>query len=450
MNFISEIYKKIQGSPFLKSGIAVGAGKGIVIVSNFLIFFMLVRICSPGDYGIWVLFTTITAIFEVANTSFINNALIKYYNEYTGGRRGVFIYNAFLFCFALTTGIALLQLLSIIFIDYIYHSETLVNLMFYAPALLLFSGLINFINCIEQGNLRFYGQLLSSIIRSGIFIIYLLYLFFGKSEYSLAGFALVNIASGFLAFCVVTLSTRQFISVSRRLRPEIVSKIARYGFFTFGVEVIGQISNNIGQLISGALLSTSAVGIINIAMRVLQFIEVPLQSISTVLMPKGVKTLKDEGMEGIKKLYEKSSAIITAVMLPFLLLLFIFSDQVIYFLSGGGFEEASVLLRIIVVYSLFKPFGRNAGVILNAIGKTRINFFMVLIPTALNLILNYLLIQAIGVTGSPVATLIATLVGFGFNQYILYKIAGVKMAIIISEIGNYYQFIFNLASKRSK
>ncbi|WP_285008123.1 lipopolysaccharide biosynthesis protein [Pedobacter faecalis] len=449
MGLISGIADRIQRSPFLKSGLAVAAGRGTVIASNFLIFFILVRMCSPEDFGTWVLFTTITTIFEVANTSFVNNAIIKYYNEYTGGRRAVFIYNAFLLCLFLIISIGLLELASTFVLDKIYDSAELIKLMYYAPVLLIFSGLINFVNCLEQGNMRFYGQLISSVLRSGIFIVYLVYIYLHGKQYSLLSFLTVNIVSGLIAAIITIITTRQFISVARLFRPDIMRKIAKYGFFTFGIEVIGQVSNNIGQLISGALLSPAAVGVINVANRVLQFIELPLQSVSTVLMPKGVKTLKDEGIDGVKGLYEKSSALIVAVMLPVLLLLFVFSDQVVYLIAGRDFIQASILLKITVVYSLFKPFGRNAGVMLNAMGRTKINFFMVLIPTALNLFLNYYLIKHWGVIGSPVATLIATLVGFTFNQYILGKIAGVSIINILAEISSYYQFIFKLGSKRS-
>lgn len=449
MKLISNVFNKIKDSPFLKSGLAVAAGRGTVIVSNFLIFFILVRICTPEDFGTWILFTSITAIFEVANTSFVNNAIIKYYNEYTGPRRGVFIYNALLLCVFLIVLIGILQFASIFLLNGIYDSDELTKLMWYAPVLLLFSGLINFVNCIEQGNMRFYGQLVAALIRSGMFIFYLFWLYLGDSNYSLREFLFINILSGLVALIVTAASTWKYITVSLLFRADIIAKISKYGFFTFGVEVIGQVSNNIGQLISGALLSPAAVGIINVATRILQFIEVPMQSVSAVLMPKAVKTLKESGLTGVGKLYEKTSAFVIALMLPVCFLLFVFSDQVIYLIAGKNFGEASLLLKIIVVYSLFKPFGRNAGVVLNAIGHTKVNFFMVIIPTALNLLLNYFLIKEMGVVGSPIATFVATIVGLVISQYVLTKIINIKISNVLAEIRTYYQLIFQLLFKRS-
>lgn len=436
------IINTIKSSALLKSGITVTAGKGSVIVANFLIFYILVRICSPEDFGTWVLYTSLITIFDVAVSSFISNAVIKFYSDYQGDTKGKFVFNSIAFTIFLTLVVSLLLYLSIFLFAKVYNSGSLNSLLWLGPLMLFPSGIINVINCIEQGNSKFYGQLVSSVLRSGIFILYLLYLFLTGTDYKLQHFVLVNITAAAVALVVVFAMTRKYLAFTFKFDFGIIRNIAQYGFFTFGIEVIGQISNNIGQLISGALLSPAAVGIINVASRVLQFIEIPLQSISTLLMPKGVSTHKEQGMLGIKTLYEKSSALIIVTMLPVLILIFIFAEEVIYILSGKNFGEAAGLLRIIIVYSIFKPFGRNAGVILNAIGKTRINFLMILIPTAINLGLNYYLIKQMGVIGSPIATLVSVLVGFIFNQYVLNKLAGVQLKNVGIQIVSYYKDIY--------
>ena len=450
MSALKGLSNKIKSSDWLRSGFSVALGKSVVIVANFLIFYILVRICNEEQYGVWILFTTIYTIFEIAGNSFLNNAIIKYYNDYKDSQSGVFVFNALVFCLFLTAVVSGVLIASIYFINNIYHSPTLSTLLWIAPLPLLLSSLINFGNCIEQANMKFNGQLISSVIRSALFILYLGYLIAFHKPVALLNFVLVQVFTGIVALLIIYYITRNHLRIKFRTDFSIMKNIARYGFFTFGVEVIGQVSNNIGQLISGALLSPAAVGIVNVANRVLQLIEIPLQSIAMVLLPKGVSTLNKEGLPGIKALYEKSSAIIVSVMLPFLLMLFIFSDQVVYLIAGDKFMQASLLLKIIVVYSIIKPFGRNAGVILNAVGKTQINFLMVLIPTAINLGLNYLLIKEWGVVGAPIATLIATVVGFAFNQVVLSKLANVELRNIATQIVSFYRNGANLLLVKAK
>ena len=445
MSLISSVLSKASTSNWIKSGISVAAGKSVIIVSNFFIFYLLVRVCSENQFGTWILFTSIYGIFEVANSSFVNNAIIKYYNDFKSEDRGLFVFNALLFTIILTIVISIILAISLYFIDHIYHSETLNTLLKYAILLLATSSLINFGNCIEQANMKFKGQLIVSLIKSSIFVSYLLLIYFLKIGFTLNDFLLVQVGSNLIAIIAVYFITAKYLSFTFGVNRNIIIKITHYGFFTFGIEVIGNISGNIGQLIAGALLSPISVGLLNVATRVLNLIEVPLQSIAQILLPKGVVALNQEGMAGVKTLYEKSAAVITAFMFPILILFFVFSDQIIIFIAGEKFIEASILLKIILVYSLFKPFGRNAGVMLNAIGKTKINLYMVLIPTAINLLLNYWMIKSLGVIGSPIATLIATIVGFIFNQYVLYKIANVSFPSIIKLIKSYYISVFNLA-----
>lgn len=437
-NKIRNLIKKISESYWLKSGLIVTGGKSVVIVANFLVFYLLVRIFDENQFGTWVLFTTIFSIFEMSGNSFVNNAIIKYYNDYSH-KSGIFIFNSLAFSVLLTLIISAILIIGVYLFGGVYNSDTLNTLLWYTPILLLISSFINFGNCIEQANMKFNGQLIAAISKSGIFLLYIGYILLTREPVVLLNFFWAQVFSSVLTVIIIYFITRRYLAIKTVYDPSIVKNIARYGFFTFGVDAIGQVSNNIGQLITGALLNPALVGVINVANRVVQFIEIPLQSVSLLLLPKGVVTVIKDGMSGIKLLYEKSCSIILAIMLPILFMLFIFSDQVVYIIAGEKFIEASILIKIIVIYSLIKPFGRNAGVILNAMGKTRINFFMVLFPTAVNLILNYVLIKKYGIIGSPIAILISTIVGFILNQILLFRLADVRLKSILIMIISFYK-----------
>ena len=207
----NQLIEKFKGSPALKSGIAITAARTFLIGSNFLIFFILVRICSAADFGTWVLYSSIIVIFEVANNSFVSNAIMKYYHDYQDSLRGVFIFNAFIFTVGLSLLFSVILYFSIFFITLIYHSNQLNDLLVLAPFILLASGLINAFNCIEQGNMRFYGQLVASVVKSVVFISYLIYLLFTKTAYNLENFVMVTILSCFLALVFVYFITRRYL-----------------------------------------------------------------------------------------------------------------------------------------------------------------------------------------------------------------------------------------------
>ena len=72
-------------------------------------------------------------------------------------------------------------------------------------------------------------------------------------------------------------------------------------------------------------------------------------------------------------------------------------------------------------YCLFIPYGRQVGTILDSIGKTRLTFFIVLLIASINISLNYVLINAVGILGAAYASLIAAIIGFFVAKRVLKK-----------------------------
>lgn len=220
------IINTIKGSALLKSGITITAAKGSVIVANFLIFYILVRICSPEDFGTWVLYTSLIAIFDIAVSSFIDNAIIKFYSDYQDDTKGKFVFNSITFTIFLTLVVSLLLYLSIFLFDGLYKSDSLNTLLWLGPLMLLPSGVINVMNSIEQGNSKFYGQLVLSVLRSGIFFLYLFFLYITDSHYKLQHFVFVNIAAALIAMIVIFIMTKKYLALTYNFDFSIIRKLA--------------------------------------------------------------------------------------------------------------------------------------------------------------------------------------------------------------------------------
>src|SRR5690606_42076669 len=77
------------------------------------------------------------------------------------------------------------------------------------------------------------------------------------------------------------------------------------------------------------------------------------------------------------------------------------------------------LLQVTLMYWLFTSLNRQSGSILDSIGQTRLNFLVVVFITSINIGLNYILINRIGVMGAAYATLISHIIAFVISQTIL-------------------------------
>jgi Membrane protein involved in the export of O-antigen and teichoic acid len=84
----------------------------------------------------------------------------------------------------------------------------------------------------------------------------------------------------------------------------------------------------------------------------------------------------------------------------------IFSKQIIYFLYGEKFTEASIVLAISVWASLFVFVGVGSSKFLLAENLQNLAFYRTFYGMIINIILNFILIPSYGIQGAAIATLI--------------------------------------------
>lgn len=169
------------------------------------------------------------------------------------------------------------------------------------------------------------------------------------------------------------------------------------------------------------MISPAASGSFNIAVKVVNLVDIPTNAVATIVFPQSAKRIETEGKSAIKYLYEKSVGTILAMVIPALIFIYIFDGYIIEILAGNKYADTVPILNITLLYCVLGPFGRQFGVIIDSIGKTRITFIIVLVNTVVILVLNYFFIRRFGTIGAAYATLIANIFGFIVAQYILWK-----------------------------
>src|SRR5690606_40764722 len=89
-----------------------------------------------------------------------------------------------------------------------------------------------------------------------------------------------------------------------------------------------------------------------------------------------------------------------AVLFPVLIFVLAFTEFIITLVASKGYLDTVSILQVTILYSIFTPFGRQFGTILDSIGKPKITFSIVLLNLVLNIISNYIFINAFGVIGA--------------------------------------------------
>ncbi|MCH5597910.1 oligosaccharide flippase family protein [Niabella ginsengisoli] len=303
----------------------------------------------------------------------------------------------------------------------LWSSDVLPQMLNLYTATFIISGILSELNCIEQAHLQFKGTSFSAIAKQTVPFFYILYHYLHEQPIHLIDLTLVTIVGVLAATCISFLFTYRYVRFSKVIDFIWIKKIFNFGKYSFAIWLSTMLSGSIDQMMLGSMLSTSASGIFNVAMRITNLTDIPINSMSTIVFPQSSKRYEEDGDSSIKYIYERSVGVILAVLVPSALFLFIFADYVMLIIASAKYQEFVPLLRIILVNSLFAPYVRQSGIVLASSGRTRINFYMVVLTAVLVFLSNLVFIKHWGIMGAAYATVFVSIIMFFITRSVLKK-----------------------------
>lgn len=412
---------------WFKSGIYTLLERGSAMVFGFGSFFFLVRALTKEDFGIWALFLTVTSVIEAARNGLVQNAQIKYLTTARNKAEQAKISTASLALNIILTIISSLIMLIFARTAGMIWEASILEPMFYiyifTTVLLIPFSQFNFI---QQANLDFKGIFYSNFIRQSFLFIYVFIAFWFEYKIDLIILSWVLAIAAAFAALVSYLFVKEYLMLSAKLDWQWVKKLFHFGKYVFGTNISSMFYKSIDQMMLGSLVSTASVAIYNTAIRVSNLVEVPTASIASIVFPQSAKIIKSEGKAAVKDLYEKSVAAIFALVFPGMLLILLFPEFVILIVAGEPYLDTVPILRITILFSLFIPFQRQFGTIMDSIGKPKWNFLFMFSGTIINIFFNYIFIMNMGAIGAAYGSLSSYFLIFIMNQIILYKYLQVK------------------------
>ena len=401
--------------------------------------------------GAWSLFLSIAAILETSKGGLIKNALIKFinsssYSDHAKIETASIIINLFI----TTASIAAILAFSAMLGAYWDISELDRMLYWYIGTLVLLIPFSHF-EYIQQAHHSFKGILMSYLVRQGIlFGLILASIFLPlEADYlrNLVIFQMVGVGIGVL---ISYQYARPFITKRLSYSKIWVGKLWGYGKFVFATSISSLIFRSTDHIMVASYISASAVALYNVSIRVTNLMDIPSTVAAEVMFPKSVKTTSTGDTRQLKYMYEKSVGIVLAFMLPLSLLIFVFPKEVIWLIAGEKYLEATRLLQVTIVYSLFLPFLKQFGTVMDAAGKPNINFLLIFILAVLNIISNYAFIQYFGLVGAAYGTLLTYLISFFASRFVLRNNFGISTWGVLKQIPVAYQDALKHLNKVAK
>ncbi|WP_373514960.1 flippase [Persicitalea sp.] len=410
-----------KGNYWLVSGFLTILQNFSGVFFGFASFYVLVRSLSKSDYGAWVLFMSTIMIMESIRSGLIQSALIRYLAANDPEQHPLILTASTFLSLLITVVCVALNLLFSGYLAALWDSPQLVDLFRVYNIGFILSGVLNLFNYLEQANMSFKGIFITGLVRQVFFFLFVGITYYLNYPVQLIELVWVQVFSVVAATLLAYFFVRDKLRFSRSVSRAWVEKLFGYGKYAFGTFVSSMLSGTLDQMMLGAMLSPAASGAYNIAVRVVNLVDVPTNAMAVIVFPQGARRMAEEGKNAVKYLYEKSVGTTLAILVPMVLFLYFFAEWTIEIIAGGRYADSIPLLKITLLYCVFNPFGRQTGTILESMGKTRLAFFLVLISMITNLGLNFVFIKNIGVMGAAYATLTSSIIGFIIAQIVLKK-----------------------------
>ena len=401
--------------------------------------------------GAWSLFLSIATILETGKGGLIKNALIKFINS-SENKDHAKIETASIIINVLVTLISAVAIVAFATtLGTYWNIKELDSMLYWYVGTLVLLIPFSHFEYMQQAHHRFSGILSSYLVRQGVlFVLIGVTILLPKNEHYLRNlviFQTLGVAAGAL---VGYRYARQFMAKQWAYSKEWLGTLWGYGKFVFATSLSSLIFRSTDQIMVASYISTAAVALYNVSIRVTNLMDIPSTVASEVMFPKSVKISSENDDGRTKYMYEKSVGIILAFMLPVSLFIMVFPGEVIRLIAGEKYLDATELLQITIIYSLFLPFLKQFGTTMDATGRPNVNFLLIFFLAILNIVSNYVFILYFGLLGAAYGTLFTYVVSFVANQMILRRIFNVSTWNVIRQLPTTYRDTVNYVRNLSK
>ena len=402
---------------------------------------VLARDLTKPQMGTWALFLIVVNTFEIAKTSLLKNAHIRYVTSSGDPLEKSVIASS---SFIINSVLSLVFILFIIFfsdnLSSWLHAGTELSTMlkWFIPAV-IFMIFFSHLEAIQQSHLDFKGVFAGYFIRQFLFFAVIIIYAVFKIPFSIIDLVLYQVATILFGTIILYIYSRRFMV--HKFNPTIpwIKKIIGYGGYIFGSGVASTIFSNVDPLMTAAFLTNTAVAYYSIPSRINGIIDIPSFVAADILFPKSTRALVEEGESKVKYLFERMVAVLLFFITPVSLFIILLPHFVIRIIAGPGYEIAALILQLYMIAGIFRPMQNQAANILNSIGKSRLCFIMNIITLTANLVINYICFLNFGFYGAAIGTFITLLLSLVAWHFIMKKQIGYQLINIFKQMAKIYK-----------
>lgn len=412
------------------------AGQISFLLSNFVLFLYLAKQYDQAVFGHWALFITTVSILDGLRQGFVQNGLARLIIKTPDNpeiRATGLVLN---YSIVIVTTI-ILQLLAL------FTNQEIASLYAQGYKVLLVLATIQYLNSINQAQHKFRKYFITNLVYLISFLSVLGFqiLAFGKPELN----TIINLMLLAIVPVVLMYVFRPGFSW---IKPssDTVKELIHFGKYSSGTNLLSLLFQRVDLLMISYFLDPTAVAIFHFANKIINYAELPLQALSQVIYPRiAASHLQNNGTE-LNKTYGNSIMWLLAFIIPMTMTVILFNKTLINLIGSESYLPASTVIIALCIASFFKPWGRVFGLTLDAIGKPKINFYMLAFSLVVNVLMNWILIPTYGVNGAALATSSSVIITIIIGQLNIRRILSINpMQEVLSSFKSMYHL--NIAKR---
>jgi lipopolysaccharide exporter len=388
------IRKTIHGVSWV--GLLRGSTRGIA----FIKIFILARILTPDQFGVFGIATLVLALLEIFTETGINVFFVQ-----KEGKLKDYIDTAWIVSIGRGVVIAIAIVLASPFISTFFQSPSSLQLLLLISLVPFIKGFINPAESLFQSEMNFRKEFWFRFIVFGFdasvaIIVALITKDPTSLIYGLIAGALLEVI---LSFVMIT--PRPKISFDQTKAKHIMSR----GKWSTGFGIFEYIFRNGDDIVVGKILGESSLGIYQMAYKlaILPITEVA-DVFGKVTFPLFVDISNDK--KQLKKALVNTTVGVFILLLPILIVIFLAPEFIIHIALGDQWLSAAGILRVLVIYAMIRAFVNPALTVILAMKKQEYLTIISFIGTLTLFISIFPLLSMYGIIGVGISTIIASLV----------------------------------------
>lgn len=387
----------------------------ILITFNITLFVVIAKSFSINVLASWAIFQSVTSIIEMIRLGFIQNAMMNQIKSNPSNKHNIIKSNLFIF--------SILSIIAYIIVIFIFEIITKVNsnlynfnYVYFYGFTLIGTGLLQFLNIINQAKENHAGIAKTNLLWVIISLAIISILFF-TNHISPEN---ILLTTGVSSTLIVLYTVRKHFKIFQeaKIEKESCESTIQFGKYVFGTNLLSMLINKSDIFILSVFSQPSGIAAYHIAIRIANYLEIPLNAATQVFYPKIHNAFKKDSK--IEKVITESVIIQWLYIIPAAVVLFLLSGKIIETLSGASYvTESSSLLRIIILASFIKPIGRTMGIALDIKNRPDLNLRILILSGVIFTVLQILLGSFYQSMGIAIANVLATWISILFAQYFI-------------------------------